>query len=304
MTGIVLLSGLALSAGLFAAEKFKPFVLGSNEPGELATKVSAVKEALAGEGFEVVGEYSPFDETQIIVVTNAKLKRLASTQTGGAYAAPQRVSVVKKGNNVQVAYTNPLYFANAYRLNDDLKGVADALQAALGKKEEFGAEGMSARKLRKYHYTFGMEYFDEPMELAKYDSHQEAVSAIEKNLKDKKGGVSKVYRIDSAGGDVSVFGVHMTDGYSGDEKIMEVIDFKDLSQAAHLPYEMVVRDGKVEALNARFRIAIDFPDLRMVGDNSFMKITQSPDAIRSALIEAAGGEVVTSQPSGGFSDMF
>jgi hypothetical protein len=70
---------------------------------------------------------------------------------------------------------------------------------------------------------------------------------------------------------------------------MGVIDFKDVKSAAHLPYEMLVTGKKVIALYARFRIALDFPDLKMMGSNSFMKIMESPEAIRKALVVAAGG---------------
>ncbi|MCX7180640.1 MAG: hypothetical protein NTX56_18380, partial [Proteobacteria bacterium] len=57
---------------------------------------------------------------------------------------------------------------------------------------------------------------------------------------------------------------------------------------AHLPYELLVSGNKVLALYARFRIALDFPDLKMAGQNSFMKIMESPEAIRKALVSAAG----------------
>ena len=40
---------------------------------------------------------------------------------------------------------------------------------------------------------------------------------------------------------------------------------------------------------ARFRIAINFPDLAMMGDNSFMNIMGAPDAITAALRKIAGG---------------
>ena len=52
---------------------------------------------------------------------------------------------------------------------------------------------------------------------------------------------------------------------------------------AHLPYEVLVSGNKVYALYARFRIAINFPDLSMMGANSFMNIMDAPEAIRKAL---------------------
>ena len=152
------------------------------------------------------------------------------------------------------------------------------------------AEGLEADAVREYHYMFGMEYFDEPSLLARYKSYDEAVSIVEKSLAAKKGGVSKVYRIDVPGKDESVFGVHLTKDCSSDKFVMGHIDFKPVRSTAHLPYEMLVSGKKVYALYARFRIAINFPDLKMMGDNSFFKIMCAPDEIEEALMFAAGGK--------------
>ena len=64
----------------------------------------------------------------------------------------QRVSLTEVGNSVQVSYTNPVYMANVYRMQGDLSNVAATLATALGKVEEFGAKGMTAKQARKYHY--------------------------------------------------------------------------------------------------------------------------------------------------------
>jgi hypothetical protein len=113
----------------------------------------------------------------------------------------------------------------------------------------------------------------------------------------KKGGVSKVYRIDVPGKDESVFGVSLTKNCSGDKFVMGHIDFKPVRSTAHLPYEMLVSGKKVYALYARFRIAINFPDLKMMGDNSFFKIMCAPDEIEEALTLAAGSKIAD---DGGF----
>jgi hypothetical protein len=73
--------------------------------------------------------------------------------------------------------------------------------------------------------------------------------------------------------------------------IMSEIDFKPIRSTAHLPYEVLVKGSDVEALHARFRIAINFPDLSMMGQNSFMNIMPSPDAIEESLTLVAGGEL-------------
>jgi hypothetical protein len=176
----------------------------------------------------------------------------------------------------------------------DLKDTAAKLQAALGKIEEFGAKGLTAGQLRKYHYAFGMEYFDEPNEFVKYGSHEDAVKAVEAGLAAGSQGVTKVYRVDVTGKKEVLFGVAMKG--AGDSKIMDdayimnEVDFKDVKSAAHLPYDILVSDNKVFAQYARFRIAISFPDLSMMGANSFMNIMKSPEAIREALALTVGGK--------------
>jgi hypothetical protein len=273
----------------------KPFVLASKGPGEVAAKADEVKAAVAKHGFTVAGSYSPYPNAVVIAVTNDEMRTTAAKSEHGGFGAAQRVSVTKVGNEVQVAYTNPVYMANAYRMAGDLKETSAKLQAALGRIEEFGAKGLTADKLRKYHYTFGMEYFDEPNEFVKYGSYEEAVKVVEAGLAAGKQGVTKVYRIDVAGKKETLFGVAMKgEGEAGkfmdDKYIMSEIDFKDVKSTAHLPYDILVSDNKVYALYARFRIAISFPDLAMMGANSFMNIMKSPEAIREALALSVGGK--------------
>jgi len=285
----VLLSALFLFVGAAQADdvKLKPFVLASKGAGTVAEKTAQVKTALTTAGFTVVGEYSPYPGANIVIVTNDELKKNAAASESGGYGAVQRVSVTEVGNSVQVSYTNPVYMSHVYRMDGDLSGVSAALEKALGRVEEFGAQGMTAKKARKYHYTIGMEYFDEPSELAEYGSYEEAVQAVDTKLANNQNGVTKVYRVDIPGKQESVFGVGLKgsdDSKAMDDKfIMGEIDFRDVKSTAHLPYEVLVSGNKVYALYARFRIAINFPDLSMMGKNSFMNIMKAPEAIRKAL---------------------
>ena len=172
----------------------KPFVLGSRGPGSVAEKAAAVKTALTAQGFDIAGEYSPYPDADVIVVTNDELQITAAKSEHGGFGAAVRVSVTKVKDEVQVAYTNPVYMANAYRMQGDLADVSAKLAAALGRKEEFGAKGLTAKKLRSYHYMMGMEYFTDPSVLAEYGSFEEAAAAVEAGLAAGKGGVTKVYR--------------------------------------------------------------------------------------------------------------
>lgn len=287
---------LGISGAALAQDALlKPFVLGSKGPGEVAQAVEAAKAKLTQNGFTIAGSYSPYPNATVIAVTNDEMRSTAAKSEHGGFGAAQRVSVTKVGNEVQVAYTNPVYMAHAYRMAGDLKETAAKLQAALGKVEEYGARGLTAEKLRKYHYTFGMEYFDEPNEFVKYASYEEAVKAVEAGLAAGKQGVTKVYRVDVAGKKETLFGVAMKgEGEAGkfmdDKYIMSEIDFRDVKSTSHLPYDILVSDNKVYAQYARFRIAISFPDLSMMGANSFMNIMKSPEAIREALSLTVGGK--------------
>ena len=291
---------LPLSGAVQAAEKFKPFVLAFKGQADFDARVNETRDKLTAEGFKVLGEYTPYegtfvDKAHVIVVTNDSLIKAAGMSEYGAFATPWRIGITQVGNEVQVAYPNPIYIAKAYRLKTSLEDVNDALRRSLGAIETFGSKrGLSARKLRKYHYTFGMEYFDDVYELAKYDSHKAAVAALEKNLAAGVAGVTKVYRLDLPK-DETIFGVARSISKGGnkdmaDESIMKNVDFEPLKTTAYLPYEILVVGNKVVALHMRFRMALHRPDLKMMGKNSFMNIMSSPKAIERALTAVAGGK--------------
>ncbi len=287
---IALASLLLLASPALAADPtMKPFVLASRGPGDVDGAAKTARQKLQAAGFEIAGSYAPYPGALVLAVTNESLKSEAAKTPSGGYAAAQRVTITKVGEEVQVAYTNPSYMAAAYRLPGDLAPVAASLEGALGRAEEYGpSEGKSSKDLRKYHYMVGMEYFDEPSKLGHFASHDEAVKAIEAGLAARRGGASKVYRIDLPGGTQTVFGVALSDGCSGDARIMTEIDSKPLRSTGHLPYELLVTGGDVRALYARFRIAVNFPDLKMMGSHSFMNIRCAPDAIEKALKAVAG----------------
>jgi hypothetical protein len=266
----------------------KPFVLAQRGPGEVAAGVADARAKVGAAGFQVVGSYEPYPGATVLAITSEEQKAAAARTPTGGYGAALRVSVTKVGEEVQVAYTNPVYLALAYRMKADLAPVAAKLAAALGRLEEYGPkEGKTAEELQGYHYMFGMPYFDEPAEIASFGSQEQALKSVELGLATGRGGTRKIYRIDLPG-DVSVFGVGLSAGCSGDAFIMKEIDFKPIRSTDHLPYEVLVAGGEVRALHAKFRIAVNFPDLPMMGANSFMNIRCAPDAIEDALQRMAG----------------
>jgi hypothetical protein len=290
------LMALAMSIGSAQADDLlKPFTLAFTSTGDMKEKIDVVKGALEAKGFTVVGEYVPYDNAHIIIITSDDLKKVAKESEMGGFAAGWRVAVTKVGDQIQVTYANPLYISYAYHLKTDLANVSAKIQSAIGKVEDFGANGLTAAKLRKYHYTFGMEYFKDVYKLAEYDSYQEAVKAVETNLASNKHGIGKVYRIDIPGKEETVFGVSMK-GVTPDDKFyddkfqMSTIDHAPVRSTAYLPYEIMVEGNKVIAMHMRFRAAVHFPDLKMMGAQSFMTLMPSPAAIEKALSEVANGK--------------
>jgi hypothetical protein len=165
----------------------------------------------------------------------------------------------------------------------DLSPVAAKLASALGALEEYGPkDGKRAKDLKGYHYMIGMPYFDDPWKLATFPSQAEALEAVEGGLAAGRGGTKVVYRV-AVSPDETVFGVALSDGCGADANVMKAIDFKPVRSTGHLPYELLVSKGEVYALHAKFRIAVNFTDLKMMGDHSFMRIRCAPDSIEGAL---------------------
>jgi len=287
---------LGLSALSHAAEQLKPFILASTQQGSMQEVKQATIKKLKDAGFTVAGSYSPYTNATIIVVTNDKLKNNAVKSQFGGFGAAQRVSLTRDNDAIQVGFTNPTYMANVYRMQDDLNDVTQQLEKALGKQTIYGSEeGLSKEDLREYHYKFLMPYFTDTLDLAEYPDQATALKKVNEIFSSSKTGVNKVYQIDLPGKKETVIGVHMTGSFgndcSGDHYIMSRIDFKKIKSTGHLPYEFLISNGKVIALPAEFRIAINFPDLSMMGSNSFASIMCAPNNIEDALTGAAGGEL-------------
>ncbi len=283
---------LLVSTGV-AAEKLRPFVLASVASGPLSAVVERTSDKLKQGGFQIVGAYAPYRGAYVLAVTTPELTRIAVDGPNAAWLAAIRVALTRVGDRIQVSYANPDYLRRAYRVDASLSPVTRQLRDVLGAQLSFGARNMTARKLRRYHYAFGMEYFDDQIELAEYPDYLGALRQVGEHLRKRDGGVRRVYQVDLPDVQRTLLGVAITQGEGSDEKVMAVIDKDRYRHTAHLPYEILIDGGKVKALHPRFRIAIDFPDLKMSGKTSFFQIMSSPDAIQQALTKAVGGEVNT-----------
>jgi len=289
---------LLLTPGLQAETNYQPFVLASINDASLAEQTDATIAALEGAGFVVAGRYSPLPNANVIVVTSPEILAIAAQTARGGYGAGQRVSVTERDGKTEVAFVNPLYIQFAYRMAEGMQVVHDRLSAALGYVEAYGAQKkMTAKKLGDYHYMIGMQRFDDPSELRRFDSHAEALNAVEHALSRDGDALTLVYRIDIPGKSQTVFGVGMRASGQDENALdideahqLSIVDFEGYSKVAYFPYELLVDDGEVEALHMRFRMAVHFPDLSMMGKHGFTQLMSSPGATEDAFEALVGAE--------------
>jgi len=185
------------------AEHLKPYILATECEMNVSEAVSAVREKLLDEEFEILGDYSPAGEDirRVLIVTHDELID-AVQQIGGltGFAAALRIACTWENGSTYISYVDPEYIGNAYfqkkywSVENHIKAVSNKLRATFKnigtpRFRPFGSEdGLTPKKLRKYHYMFGMEYFEDVVELNTFNHFEEAKSAIEANLNDGKNG--------------------------------------------------------------------------------------------------------------------
>ena len=85
MLAVTLLS-LTTAVPLQAAEDVKPFVLASNiAGGDLSSTIADTRNKLQSAGFEIIGQYSPYQNAEIIVFTNDFLKTATTKSERGGW---------------------------------------------------------------------------------------------------------------------------------------------------------------------------------------------------------------------------
>ena len=180
---------------------------------------------------------------------------------------------------------NPVYWGNAY-LQDEyskagnvisslsseiVKAIRNVFPNAVLKKRYGSTQEFSQEDLRGYHYMFGMPYFEDNVLIGEFDSHEQALAAIEKNLQKSKT-CSKVFAQDIPGKEIRLYGVGLK-GETVEGNFVPIIDIAEEKHVTFLPYELLVMGKEVRMLHGRFRIALSFPDLTM---GTFANIMSTP----------------------------
>ncbi len=286
----VLGSFITLNAGLL-----RPYVLAGTETGDIAAVSVKVEKLLKVNGFEILGKYSPMESPNrsIICVTHNLIKKsiLETKDDLAAFATALRIGIYNNGNEIEVSYTNPLYWGNGFlresfpKVQKNYIEVEKSLKMAFKgltvvKDLPYGSKkGLTEIKLRKYKYMIGMPKFTKVIVLKEQSNFETMIERIRKNLKLGLGGSTPIYEVNYPGKQLTVFGVGLK-GKNGEKKFIPIIDKKNPKHIAAWPYEMLVMKDKVVMLHGRFRIAIAFPDLKM---GTFMKIVSTPKHIMNSL---------------------
>lgn len=275
-----------------SAQAIQPYVLAYTAKTTAAAESANVKSKLSAAGFEVVGEFAPYPGAMVLAITNPALKQMAGATSYGGFGAIEHVALTEVDGSLQVSYLNLPYLAAAYRMKGDYSAAAQSLKTALGATQTYGTQkGRTTDDLASFHYMVGMERYDDFYKLGSHKSYEEAVKAVEDNLRKNVGGAAQVYRVDIPGKQQTVFGVsraNVTDKNANDKHIMfEVVDANaPIKTTAYLPYQMMVNGKDVIAMHMRFRMAVWHPDLTM---GTFGKLMSSPNAIGDLLTQIAGG---------------
>jgi len=290
---LILALTLTLVSTTLFAQALKPYVLGATSSDGLDMVREKTAAALGSAGFTILGQYQPAgDETRWVFVINSAEMTEAVQELGGltGFAAALRVGLTLEAGKVNISYTDPMYLANAYFQKNFPEVEANYLtaksrlkgaMAELGevKDRPFGSkEGMSAKDLRHYHYMFGMEYFEDVVELTEFSSYEVGKSIIKSKLA-KGGDTQTVYAYEIPGKKLTLYGIALS-GEEGEEHFLPIIDIGKPKHTAFLPYEILLMDKKAVMLHGRYRIALAFPDLTMT---TFSKIMSTPGDIEDLM---------------------
>ena len=260
--------------------RFKPYTLISGDAGEFTSTVTNTRELINKSGFTLVGDYSPFENAHLFAITHEKLLGSASKSEFGGYGAVIRVSVTATEEAVQISYVNPIYMTNLYHM-EEVPDVSAELEQVFGEGEIFGSKrGLSKRSLKNYQYMLFMPEFEDHDKLGKFDTHQQALDTVNKNLSSGKFKLTKRFEVAVPGKEEVLIGVSISEGEGEVTVIMPIIDKAKIKHTAFLPYAVLVSGKNVYSLAGKFRIASAFPDLTM---GTFMNISDAPDGIKKSL---------------------
>ncbi len=290
MKNIVLIIGLLVFMvnTSTSQEVLSPYFEITGVKGSADEIKSQLTEAISNGGFEVIGAYHPANNKNFTVVcfTNEALKNLSlQFEDRGTLASVLKAAIIDNNDTVTVSILNPEYMFLAYwgqqldGQEKQLKEMSEKVKnifSSLGKLEPFGGE-VEAEDLPDYRYMIMMPYFDDPEELNEFESFEQGLEIIRKNLNEGKGMTIKVYEQLFESEKIAVFGVGLNDVEEGEAHFLPIIGEGNI---ANLPYEIILQGKEATMLHGKYRIALYWPELKL---GQFMKISSTPGNIEDVM---------------------
>ncbi len=287
---LLLVALFVLSFSGMKAQSIQPFYKIATFDQSLSGVQEKLNPLLTQAGFNIIGTYHPGNQENMLVIafTSKSLQDLSlQFADRGALASVLKASIIEKDGKSTLSILNPEYMFLAYwgkqldgqeneltKLSDQVK----ALFSKLGNPVAFGGE-LDKDDLPGYHYKIMMPYFDDPDELAEFDSFEEGLQVIRANLAAKKGNTLKVYEKVFPEKKIAVFGVGLMDDETGEAHFLPIIGE---SHIAAMPYQIILQGKEATALPGKYRLALYWPELSM---GTFMKIMRTPGDIENMLEE-------------------
>jgi len=280
---------MLVAANSWAGEGLTSYYKVASLEVSLNDAITQVKDALSTKGFEVIGEYHPgkIENLYVVAYTRDDLQKLClKVEDRGALASVLKIGFIVKEGKVDVSMLNPEYIFYAYLMDEaekyatELKAITtdskDALNAVGTDFTPFGGS-LEVADLKEYHYMMMMPYFTDPVELEEFDSFEEGLATIRKNLNAKKGNTVKVYELVFESEKIAVFGIGLLDAGEGEANFLPIIGE---SHVAAMPYEIILQGDEATMLHGKYRFALHWPELTM---SQFMKISSTPGDVEEML---------------------
>jgi hypothetical protein len=288
---LVLVIIIGLSAQSFAQKSLSPYLKVGTWDESMEDAVHKVKSALETANFVVLGDYAPEGNSKLHVVafTRNDLQKICITKKDrGALASILKIGLVEKNGTITISMLNSMYLFYAY-LGDDMDGhkkqlskIAGDVKTAMSMLgDEFLPFGGSEdpEDLKDYHFMAFMPRFEDPVELNEFDSFEEGLEIIRKNLDAGKGNTVKVYELIIPGNEIAIFGVGLLDKEEGEALFLPIIGEDNI---AAMPYEIILQGDEATMLHGKYRFAVHWPQLTM---GEFMKIMSTPGDVEDTLEE-------------------
>lgn len=278
-----------ISLTSFADEELPPYYSIGQLDGTINEIAVNIKTALESKKFNIVGEYNPAENPNLYVIAYTRDDLQQTTlkvKDRGALASVLKIGLVKKDGKITVSMLNPMYLFYAYLMdetdiyNNELTVIFNDAKAAMSDvgTDFTGFSGSEEIKdLKDYHYMMMMPYFTDPVELKEFDSFEQGVSTIRKNLEAKKGNTLKVYEVVFENEKIAVFGIGLLDPEEGEGHFLPIIGEDNI---AAMPYEIILQGKEATMLHGKYRFAIHWPELSM---KQFMKISSTPGDVEDVI---------------------